>query len=77
MDKATGLLVPPAGVEEMARGIERLLEADLLHRRMSENAAKDARERFDLERQVDDYLEWYEELAQHAGGARKSAAGIC
>ena len=77
MDKATGLLVPPAGVEEMARGIERLLEADLLRRRMSENAAKDARERFDLERQVDDYLQWYEELAQHAGAARKIAAGIC
>jgi glycosyltransferase involved in cell wall biosynthesis len=77
MDKATGILVPPADVEEMARGIERLLEADLLRHHMSENAAKDARERFDLERQVDDYLEWYEELAQHAGAARKIAAGIC
>jgi len=76
MDKATGLLVPPAGVEEMARGIERLLEADLLRRRMSENAAKDARERFDLQRQVDDYLQWYEQLAQRAA-AREIAAGIC
>jgi glycosyltransferase involved in cell wall biosynthesis len=74
MDKATGLLVPPAGVEEMARGIERLLKADLLRRRMSENAAKDARERFDLERQVNDYLEWYEELAQGAGAASETAA---
>jgi glycosyltransferase involved in cell wall biosynthesis len=61
----------------MARGIERLLEADLLRLQMSENAVKDARERFDLERQVDDYLEWYEELTQHAGAARKIAAGIC
>ncbi|PYJ71670.1 MAG: group 1 glycosyl transferase [Acidobacteria bacterium] len=76
MDKATGLLVPPADVEEMARGIERLLEADLLRRRMSENATKDASERFDLQRQVDEYLQWYEELVQRAGAARKIAAGI-
>jgi glycosyltransferase involved in cell wall biosynthesis len=75
--EATGILVPAGDAAGMAVGIERLLEADLLRHQMSENAAKDARERFDLERQVDDYLEWYEELAQHAGAARKIAAGIC
>jgi glycosyltransferase involved in cell wall biosynthesis len=73
-DKATGLLVPPAGVEEMADGIGWLLEADLLRRHMSENAAREAHERFDLERQVDDYLGWYEELAQVARAARETAA---
>jgi len=43
---------------------------------MSENATKDASERFDLQRQVDEYLQWYEELVQRAGAARKIAAGI-
>src|SRR5439155_7431909 len=33
MDKATELLIPPADVEEIARGIERLREADLLRLR--------------------------------------------
>jgi glycosyltransferase involved in cell wall biosynthesis len=75
VDKATGLLVPPAGAEQMAHGIERLLKADFLRHRMSENAAKDARERFNLERQVNNYLEWYEELTQDAGAAREIAAG--
>jgi glycosyltransferase involved in cell wall biosynthesis len=75
--EATGILVSAGDAAGMAMGIERLLEADLLRHHMSENAAKDARERFDLERQVDDYLEWYEELTQHAGAARKIAAGIC
>ena len=29
---------------------------------MSENAAMDARKRFDLKRQANDYLEWYKTI---------------
>jgi glycosyltransferase involved in cell wall biosynthesis len=42
--------------------IERFLDDDTLRYRLSENAAQDARKRFDLRREVDDYLEWYKEL---------------
>jgi len=45
----------------MALGIERLLTNELLRARLGENAAKDARERFDLNKQADCYLEWYYE----------------
>ncbi|MEW6301095.1 MAG: glycosyltransferase [Thermodesulfobacteriota bacterium] len=61
-DEATGVTVPPGDAVAFALGIERLLNDDLLRRRIGENAATDARERFDLQRQVDSYLEWYEEL---------------
>ncbi len=60
--EATGLLVPPGDVEGMADGIERLLTDEPLRRRLAENAAKDAGKRFDLEHQVEAYLEWYEEI---------------
>ncbi|MGH7775353.1 MAG: glycosyltransferase, partial [Candidatus Binatia bacterium] len=62
---ATGILTPVGDVDALADGIERLLSDESLRRKLGENAAKDARERFDLERQVDSYLEWYEELLCH------------
>jgi len=64
MHEATGILVPPGDAAGMAVGIERLLNDDSLRARMGENAAKDARERFDLQRQADSYLAWYKELLQ-------------
>jgi glycosyltransferase involved in cell wall biosynthesis len=71
--EATGILVGPRDADELARGIERLLADDALRRRLGDNAARDARARFDLRRQVDDYLAWYEELAERhpprAGGS--------
>lgn len=66
VNKATGVIVPPEDAEGMAFGIERLLNDDPLRCRMGENATRDARERFDLQRQVNDYLEWYEELLEGA-----------
>jgi glycosyltransferase involved in cell wall biosynthesis len=62
--EATGILVPAGDAAAMAVGIERLMNDDSLRGRMGENAARDARERFDLQRQVDSYLEWYEELTR-------------
>jgi len=64
--EATGMLVPPKDAEGMAISIERLLNDDCLRRRMGDNAARDAQERFDLQRQVDDYLAWYRDLLRDA-----------
>lgn len=60
--EATGILVRQRDAEGMALGIERLLNNDPLRRRLGENAARDAHERFGLQRQVDSYLKWYGEL---------------
>jgi glycosyltransferase involved in cell wall biosynthesis len=62
MEEATGLLTPPGDAEAMAEAIQYLLEHDEIRRKLSENAARDARERFDLQRQVDEYLDWYQEI---------------
>lgn len=63
-DEATGILVSPGDAEEMALGIEKLLGASELRRRLRENAVKDAEERFDLKFQVKEYLEWYGEIVR-------------
>ena len=39
-----------------------LIEDSSLLRMLSSNAAEDARRRFDLQKQVDAYLDWYEEI---------------
>jgi glycosyltransferase involved in cell wall biosynthesis len=61
-ENATGLLTPPGDPQALAAGIEHLLADENLRRRLGENAAADARQRFDLNRQVDDYLNWYRKL---------------
>lgn len=62
-DERTGFLVPPGASEAMAVHTLRLLEDEPMRRKMSDWAAESARRRFDLERLVDDYLEWYREAA--------------
>ena len=59
---ATGLLVPPAEPDAMARAIVDLVGNPALRRRLGENAARDARARFDVDRQIDAYLGWFEEI---------------
>jgi glycosyltransferase involved in cell wall biosynthesis len=61
-DTATGMLVPAGEPEAMAHGIRGLLLDTELRRALSVNALADARERFDLQRQVSDYLQWYCEI---------------
>lgn len=64
VDEATGILVSAGDVTEMTRALAGLLTHDSIRERMGHNAARDARQRFDLERQVDEYLTWYEQLIQ-------------
>jgi glycosyltransferase involved in cell wall biosynthesis len=66
-NEATGILVPPADPAAMATGVARLVLDPTLLRQLSLNAAADARRRFDLQRQADDYLNWYAEIrAMHS-----------
>lgn len=63
-EEATGILTPPRDAAAMANAVEQLLNNAPLRRQLGENAAKDARIRFDLERQVDSYLAWYQEIIE-------------
>ena len=58
----TGALVPKGDAHAMACFLGRLLSDDSLRHRLGKNAAKDARQRFDLRRQADAYLAWYNEV---------------
>jgi glycosyltransferase involved in cell wall biosynthesis len=58
--EATGVLVQPGDSESMAGHIENLLTNSPLRDRLAQNASRDARDRFGLDRQVDTYLDWYE-----------------
>ncbi len=75
VSEATGVLVPPGDAQGMALGVEQLLQDEPLRRRMGENAASDAVQRFDLQRQADDYLKWYEELLRDNPPQRATAVG--
>lgn len=55
----TGILVAPRDGEQMAEAVVTLLSNDALRGRIGENAACDARGRFDVDLQVDRYLKWY------------------
>jgi glycosyltransferase involved in cell wall biosynthesis len=66
---ATGIVVPAADAGALARAIERLLTDDALRQRLSRNAAADARSRFDLQMQADQYLAWYDTLIARSGSA--------
>jgi glycosyltransferase involved in cell wall biosynthesis len=66
VDDATGILVSPGDAKEMAHTLERLVSNTPLRCRLSANAARDAQLRFDLNRQVDAYLDWYEAILQRS-----------
>lgn len=63
-DEATGILVRKGDARGIAKGIELLLTNAPLHRKLGKNAARDACERFDLNRQVDTYLDWYQTIIE-------------
>ena len=66
-DGVTGFLVPPGDAEMMASRIEQLLSDDELRRKMGTQAAKVAHNLFSLERQVNEYLNWYREILENWG----------
>jgi glycosyltransferase involved in cell wall biosynthesis len=61
-DGITGFLTPPADAAAMAARIDQLLKDDALSHEMGQQAATDARRRFDLNRQTNDFLDWYQEV---------------
>lgn len=69
-DEATGILVKPGDADAMACAIQRLLNDRSLFGRLAENGAKDACQRFDLNREVMEYLDWYEKLVKDNAGLK-------
>lgn len=68
-ESATGALVPAGDAEAMAKAIAQLLDDPSLIKQLAHNAATEARQRFALDRQIDDYLTWYRErLAEQTEG---------
>lgn len=64
-DGMTGYLVGLGDAAQMATRIEQLLSDNDLRMRMGTQAFEDARRRFDLNRQVDEYLEWYYRILEN------------
>lgn len=58
----TGFLVSPGEVKQMAQRVNQLLEDKVLREYLSQRALKLAREKFDLNSQVEIYLNWYREI---------------
>jgi len=71
-DGVTGFLTPPGDAEAMATRVQQLLVDEALRSGFSANAAKTARQRFDLEHQADTYLAWYNEIVQRWQDERKA-----
>jgi len=61
-DGKTGFLVPPGNPKEMAAAIQKLLQDSTLRHQMSIRAAETAQRRFDRNRMVEEYLEWYQKI---------------
>lgn len=64
LNKATGILVPPGDSATLAEAVITLLSDQDLLRRLGENAMLDARRRFGQERQVEEYLAWYQKITR-------------
>ena len=64
-DGRSGYLTPRGDAHAMVSSIEELLLNDGKRRMMGDNAVKIARERFDLDIQVNSYLSWYEEILEN------------
>lgn len=63
-EKATGMLVQPRNAPALAECVSYLLSDDRVRERLGANAAHDAVSRFDVDRQVSEYLSWYEDIAR-------------
>lgn len=72
-DEATGVLVPPGEPEAMAAAVGDLLSDGGRMVRLAANATQDAEARFDLERQLDATLGWYQQILADAALGRSQA----
>lgn len=63
-DGYSGYLISPGDVNAMVLRLHQLLADETLRQRMSRQAAETAACNFNLQRQVNDYLNWYEELSK-------------
>lgn len=64
-DEATGMLSSSGDVESFVEMLIFLIENDSIRKKMGVNAAKDAKIRFPIERQVSDYLDWYQSVLRN------------
>ncbi len=64
-DKATGILSSSGDVESFVEMLVFLIENDSTRKKMGFNAAIDAKVRFPIERQVSDYLDWYQSVLRN------------
>jgi glycosyltransferase involved in cell wall biosynthesis len=71
-DQATGVLTQPGDADALAAAIGYLCANQPLVSRLAANAARDAAERFDLDRQADIYLEWFSEIRARWVDERRS-----
>lgn len=62
LSEATGALTLPGDPKAMARTLTALVQNPGLLEQLGRNAAADASKRFDIRREVDQYLEWYMEI---------------
>lgn len=69
--QATGILVPPKDPESLAKALRMLLNDGDLRELLGKNAAVEARVRFDLEKQVDTYLDWFEGILSRGAAAAR------
>ena len=67
-NEPTGALVEPGDVDALASVVVRLMDDDGLRLDMGRRAARAASARFDLERQVRGYLEWYAHILEREVG---------
>jgi glycosyltransferase involved in cell wall biosynthesis len=66
----TGLLVPPGDARILFEALSALLDDPDRRREMGLAAAKDAARRFGRERQADEYVGWFRELARNRARSR-------
>jgi glycosyltransferase involved in cell wall biosynthesis len=71
-DGRTGFLTPPGNSATMAACIQALLSDDHLRQRMAAQAVERVEYCFDLHRQVDAYLSWYQDIASQFPGRAAS-----
>ena len=65
-EHATGILTPQGDPKAMADAIKRLLHSEENREQLGVNAAADAIHRFDRNRMLEEYVQWYKEILAEA-----------